>query len=379
MKRAIPKLLAIVLIVTMITAFAAVPVSASSTPNPLAITINHFLVLDGTNYAPAKEFVFTIANGAAVNDVSKLPILAGKLNESFTKRVTYNSSSPVVVSASTDPALSGQNVASGSITIDEIIDPSLYTAPGIYRYTVTETAVSTPYSLIGEAVKYIDVYVEYPDAAPDTLTVTGAILHDEIVSYDPTTGEASNTTKTASYINKYETNNLTFTKSVTGNQGDKTKFFTFTVKATAGSVFQDSDKFDITFTNGAAFHADNNYTNPYVTGNELNTGFKVILKDTSSVQIVGLPENLSVTVSEDNEEYVVSFRDATQYVTTNVSDASATAAMNGDAAVTFVNDKGGTVPTGILLTVAPFAVGLLVFGAIVIYLTAKRRRLQDED
>ena len=66
-------------------------------------------------------------------------------------------------------------------------------------------------------------------------------------------------------------------------------------------------------------------------------------------------------------------------MTQRTSENSAVVELSEDGSVQFHNDLTGAIPTGILLTVAPFAVGLLLFGSIVIFLAAKKRRAEDED
>jgi len=388
MKKSVSKLMALMLIIALVSSFAAFSASAESSQGDITtgtITIDAYLVLEGTEIAPLADLNFTIANGTAVTENDKMPILAGKLNESITKTVQFTYASPVTKNfTSTNSNLNGKNVAVETITINELTAASLYSSPGIYRYTVTEGSVASPLSFVGTNVKYIDVYVEYPlddtvnpPVYSTTLTVTKAILHDVAVSYANSNGTASNSAKTAVFINSYATNKVDFSKKVKGNQGDKNKFFTFTVKAAEGSAFHLTDRFIINFNNGAYYHEDNNYTSQlidgqyYVTGTQLNTGFKILLKDTSDVEIVGLPSNLSVTITESPEDYTPSFENVSGTVTQGT--ATATVAMSGNASVPFVNTKGGTVPTGVLLTVAPFAIGLLLFGAVGITMLARKK------
>ena len=47
---------------------------------------------------------------------------------------------------------------------------------------------------------------------------------------------------------------------------------------------------------------------------------------------------------------------------------------NAGHSVAFTNTRTGIIPTGILLTIAPFAIGILVFGAIIIFIVIKRKR-----
>ena len=45
----------------------------------------------------------------------------------------------------------------------------------------------------------------------------------------------------------------------------------------------------------------------------------------------------------------------------------------------FTNERNGIVPTGVLLTVAPFAIGLLLFGALAIFFIARKKKKAEEE
>ncbi|MBR4425548.1 MAG: hypothetical protein IKS66_06355 [Oscillospiraceae bacterium] len=392
MKRTLSKLLALVLIVTVIGAMAAVPAMASESPSNLNnsdVTITKHLVLIGTEYAPEVTFTYTIANGSAVGgSTGNYPIYAGTLETPITATVAYSSSSTVSDNfTSTDTALNGQHYADGAITVSGITDPTMYERPGIYRYTITESAVSAPYTIEDDDVRYIDVYVEYTTVAGvgDSLTVSKVILYDSALSYstDGTTSSDGGTLgaddKTTDFTNSYETHSLTFSKTVTGNQGDKTKEFTFHVVADTSTQFTAGDKFKITMTNVSFPEGSElSSTTIFVTGEQLNNGFDLLLKNDSSIVIEGIPATHKVTITENPEGYTQSFA-GTGSLSTDTTQHSATATLSSDATVEFQNTLTGVIPTGILLTVAPFAVGLLLFGSIVIFLAAKKRRAEDED
>ena len=48
--------------------------------------------------------------------------------------------------------------------------------------------------------------------------------------------------------------------------------------------------------------------------------------------------------------------------------------MDADHTAAFTNTRQGVIPTGVIMTVAPFAIGLCLFAAVVIFMVNKRRR-----
>ena len=50
-----------------------------------------------------------------------------------------------------------------------------------------------------------------------------------------------------------------------------------------------------------------------------------------------------------------------------------------DITAAFTNTKQGVVPTGVLLTVAPFAIGLLLFGALAVFFVARKKKRAEEE
>ena len=71
---------------------------------------------------------------------------------------------------------------------------------------------------------------------------------------------------------------------------------------------------------------------------------------------------------------------AGQYISVFVTVSGTATVTNGTAkTVAFTNTRNGIIPTGIILTIAPFAIGLLVFGAVVVFLVAKKRRKYEEE
>ena len=47
---------------------------------------------------------------------------------------------------------------------------------------------------------------------------------------------------------------------------------------------------------------------------------------------------------------------------------------NSDHTVAFTNTRNGIIPTGVIMTVAPFAIGICLFGAVIIFIICRRKR-----
>lgn len=189
------------------------------------VTITSTLTMNENAVVPNATFNYSIAPAdeeSELTSTSGMPVYAG-----VTDAVTL---SPTSVNFSNKDLTSTENTGEKTKTItaklSAEIKTSLFKAPGIYRYKITQT----PSGLDGLNVTYnelfLDVYVENEENGGSGYVVKGCILRTEAGS-----GE-----KTAGFLNKYVTHKLTITKVVMGNQGDKNKDFnfTFTIKGADG-------------------------------------------------------------------------------------------------------------------------------------------------
>ena len=325
-----------------------------------------------------------------------------------------------------------------------------FTEPGVYRYIITETATSgsanTGINNDTNATRTLDVYVEdasyytrtgdssnYTYTYNKKLKIAGYVMYVGTQTAGPsnstttTSGTATtmedNTTKTPNGIevasatksvgfkNSYETEDLTFSKTVTGNQGSKDKYFAFTVKienAVAGTVYDVSyaDDSNANTTDGDAdanISANpNNATtciNTAVTqpdkltvGNDGTVTQTFYLQHGQKIAIRGLAKGTKYTITEAPEDYTPSAV-ATAGDDKNTGDASGTGTaitlsnnamsddyIQDDAVIDFTNTRKGTIPTGILLSVAaPAGVGIVVIGGIAYLLIKNKRRKAEEE
>ena len=243
--------------------------------------------------------------------------------------------------------------------------------------------------------------------------------------------EVSGTTKSEGFKNTYVTHELTFSKEVTGNQASKDKFFKFKLEiknATIGNVFdvditnaESSVPADVNSAtqsgyagkkNAAKLAADttktvdaDGYEFKLDEGSETNgtTTAYYYLQHGDKIVVKGLPDKTSYAVTESQEDYTAALvltGDTTNGVdettgteinntltvdNTGADDANWTAgyvdtALKDDADAKFTNTREGTIPTGVILSIAaPAAVGAAAIGGIAFILIRNKRRKSEEE
>lgn len=320
------------------TAFAQDESEESKTTFEFTKVLN---VEDGVKVPPA-EFTFTVETGEAIYNAEKnINVDAGVPGEISVDKATFT--------------------ANGSSTQKVAIDFSKvnFIAPGNYHYVLKENNGNQP------GIKYdetpYDLYVTVVYGKDDNLVITNYTMIDP--------SDESESKKDGNINNAYETANLTLKKEVTGNQGDKNKEFTFTVNITnavPGTVYavdltnaKDAGNTELTVgTEGTATAAYN-----------LSNGEYVVIK--------GLTENTKYTITE------IDYSDVGYTTTYKVGTGKATEGKvytaenmgKDDTSVTFINNKQGNVPTGILLETAPYMIlGAVVLAGIVVLFVTRRRR-----
>lgn len=242
--------------------------------------------------------------------------------------------------------------------------------PTVFTYTLTEDVQGAAKDFVTTdkgTTRKLNIYVGYKDKNAEA---------NKQLSVLYSTLALENGTKATGFENKYETSEnestkaIQVTKKVTGNQGDKTAKFNFTVEITGQhskvTATTTGDENDLTTTTP---------TVP-VPGSPLkdtdNTVLvKATLTDGQSLTIKGLTKGAKYTVVED---------DANQngYTTTKADPTT------GEIAETVVtNDRTGTIPTGIYLNhKLPFNIlGVALAGGAVALIAKKRHEdaLEDED
>ena len=205
-------------------------------------------------------------------------------------------------------------------------------------------------------------------------TTSGQLKISKYALQDGTSANPQ-TSKSQGFTNTYTTYDLTLEKQVTGNQGDRDKYFAFSI--TIGNIESSGTKFTVS--------TSNNRDNPTElvassevgdTGTYSATG-TVYLKDNETITIYGLTEEMTYTIEETD------YTTTDGYTTTNTdntgvgADGKSTGVQTmgaNDKTVTFINEKKGIIPTGILLETAPYIILAVVVIAGFVVLCATRRR-----
>lgn len=261
-----------------------------------------------------------------------------------------------------DTLVNGQDYFLRTSTIDasELLDG--LTKPTVFTYTLTEEVQGDQQKGFLPAAKgdtrKLNIYVGYKDAtaeASNTLSVLYATLADK------------DGNKSVGFENNYDTQAIHLTKKVTGNQGDKTKKFTFTVNI--------ANQYSKVTANGVTTNLDTTKLAPV----DHNVSFTVDLANDETLNLTGLSKGATYTVTENKGTY-----DQAVTVDGKTPETTLTSARTiSDSAddVVFTNTKEGTIPTGIYLNhKLPFNIaGIAILGGAISLVAKKRHDALEED
>ena len=422
------KIMALLMVTALIMGIAAISASAATANSYTAATggtttFSKYLIVDSDTHIPNVTFDFSIApittgKSATANTVAVYaPAAAGVSGTPTISDPAFTSDTATTptydnVQAADNGKLTldtGKKYAAKTVTVD--FSGVTFPEPGIYRYVVTEAAATGAYShdtqnTGGTALtRYLDVYVTDSNDGNGTLTVSSYVLHKEdgtvkanatSGSGDVNTDQAAVADKSASYVNEYATKDLAFSKKVEGNQASRDKYFKYTVTI---SGLTEGDTYTVDLSNAvASISANPNDATTAITSAVIQPATLTVaanatsitqdfyLQHGQSIKILGLPTTATYTVVEAEEDYTKAEKNdlvavaaqGTQgdpdYVAAKTYDDNYTGTMDTDKYVGYTNTRDGIIPTGVLLTIAPFAIGILLFGALIIFIIAKRRR-----
>lgn len=318
MKKFVSILLVLVLMMSLsVAAFASeVETPAKGTVDETTATVVKVYKLIGAGSSPAETFTLEQVGDGRVTDgeATSAPALGTITGAAF-----------VNGAASVDGATAGITIALPT-----------YTTVGVYEYTLQEVAGTTAgVTYYGNTIKLVVTVIN--DGA-----IRVAAVHTE-----------SQGTKSDRFENTYSAGTLSITKTVTGNLGDKDKYFNFTVKLTGvdGKTYGDS----------YAVSGGSNAENPTSIKIGENTNFK--LKNGDTISIANLPYGVTYTVTETA---------ADGYTTTKTGDTGTISAATQTAA--FTNDKNkSSIDMGVSMDSLPYILMLVVVGAAVVVIATRKK------
>lgn len=350
LKKTIRRLGALAMVLAMAVSVFAVNASAVDEVVPATnATVSFTKTIDvtaakGAN-TPAGTYKFNIAPGSAVSATATTPeIKAG------------------VAGATIDDVVFRYGDAA-SKTVNVNFDNVSFPTAGIYRYIITEVSSSNIDVVIDEnATRYLDVYVVNDGSSRK---IKWSILTSTL--QNPTKNDNGQwdygTAKSNGFTNKYTTYTLNLKKMIAGEMANMTETFEFTIsfEGAAGASFKYGDTTITLDEEGKA-----SLTIP-----ELGHEGMAVIK--------GIPSTVKYTIAETvkgNEGYTTTYTQTD--VTGAQSGATTTKKEMGkkDNSVVFTNTKDASTPTGVIMTIAPYALMVVLAGAFAVVFLTRRNRAE---
>ena len=365
MKKFLAILLAMMLVLVNVAALAddakivddKNPVAQVTPTTPIVITKSY--EINGTDSTlPAHTITFR-QTSKKVGDAK----INGETISPSTTEVTDEEVPDVTITLNANNFTDGQTTFKDNLTINL---PS-YTKAGVYDYTFVEVdggVAGVEYFTDELKLSVTIVETATTAGAPSSLKIGGVALR-----------RGSDTTKIDDIKNVYSANTLTVSKTVTGNLGDYTKDWNFTVTLTAptgDTVYSTitTDKAVIEVVESEEEEEEEEEPvgittiAPGATGWTGTRTFTFKLKHGESLTFKNLPVGVTYTVAETEA-------DTDGYTTTGTVATATAIAKDAPATAAVTNDKDITVDTGIALETLPF---VLLMGIALVGVMALRRR-----
>ena len=298
-----------------------------------------------------------------------------------------------------------QKVATKTLMVN--FDGVKFDDPGIYRYVITATTTG---AVIDQTQsRYLDVWVKKNLAGDNKLV--GMVLHsDEGLSVSGTPATEASKVGSFDAISSQKSLNLTIKHYADGKQASKLESYEYTVTFTGGikgstGTYTLAGATPVTFTFSST---DGSYTSTFKLNNGQSMVFKCLpdgigytakVSDDSQKTMIAEGLTTRVNFEQDYSDIVATGEkgtasdDHTGETTADtagqeiaVSAANATTSLYSivdtnlttNTTIGFTVYKDGTIPTGVILTVAPYAV-LLVAGFFGLIIFMKKRKEEPEE
>lgn len=239
--------------------------------------------------------------------------------------------------------ITGAAFAAGAATVDGLTGDITVALPeydtvGVYEYILREVAGTTAgVAYYGNDIKLVVTVVNGENGK-----LRVAAVHTE----------GKDETKNDTFTNIYSAGKLNITKTVTGNLGDKSKYFEFKVTLTGETGKTYGETYAVS---GGSYD-----TNP--TSIKIGEETTFMLKHGDTISIANLPYGVTYSVTETA---------ADGYTTTKTGDTGSINAAETTAA--FTNSKTGTIDTGVTTESLPYVVlmGFVVLAGAALLLKRK--------
>lgn len=332
------KLLALIMALAMVLSLSATAFAAAPSRDARFKVI--YKSATGGATSPAETFTFTFTNGTVTDAAEGV-------------------SAPAIPSVTVDFA-EGAAFAAGakkwvSVPLSGIAWPSV----GVYTYDVKQTVGTQA------GVTY--------DSKTLKMKVTVALDDDQYyVAFVTTTLEDSNNDgqtdfKSGSFENTYSAGSLVVTKNVTGNMGDRNRYFKITVTLTGEDGKNHAASYPVTGGSKLVNGTDDTSASTISVG----TPADFYLKHDETFTIANLPYGVTYTVVEENYS-----NDGYTTTTTYSDEASKKIDTNLDT-VTITNHKEAAVDTGIMLDSLPYVLLLTVCVVCMVAFFVKKRSARE--
>ena len=362
-------------------------------------TFDKYLVMDQQANVPNVSFTYGVTAGAAKAydvDGKKVQILAGVDADKVTMAGVGTDAANTIKYAPGNETAQDANAlvknydkatekyAKKTATLD--FSKCNFTEPGIYRYIITESGTNQAVTNDEDATRVVDVYVnDASDADGKKLTIAGYVLHSsesDIAAGDNLGSDGTDPEgKSQGFTNEYDTSDLTFKKEVSGNQASHDKYFEFTVEITdavPGTVYNvNLSNADATSKSNAATITENaGKTNPkeLTVGKDGTVTQKFYLQHGQEITIQGIAKASHYSVTEKAEDYK-----STEAGVTNYTAPAKGTIESADLKTSYLNTRAGVIPTGVMMTVAPFAAVTLLGAAGMVKIRMSKKREDDEE
>ena len=347
-----------------------ITVSAETTYTPIggSTTFVKNLVVDEDANIPNLTFHYSVKRGTAVVATSSnIEILVsgsggGSIGTAeFSNDDTPNTIAGIPTDADPTNPTAGKKYAQKAVTVT--FPNTSFDKPGVYRYEISEIIPNPelPGVVYDTPTRYLDVFVVADEN--NVLSVHSYVLRDAATNIGIDGKYVTDSDKkSAGYTNSLTQYGFDFSKTIGGNQGDKNKRFDFTLNISGANpgVYPVIAN-DVT---------DNPTSITVIANGTATATYK--LTNGSTVKIVGLNEEAKCTVTENAEDYTATHSlDGADAVS---GSSSGEITLLADHSVAFTNTRTGIIPTGIIMTIAPFAVGILVFGGVIAFIIYKRKK-----